>query len=286
VAVYKTTIFFQSNKFVSAGWTENWYLNADNIAGALGVVNASGYVQSRIRILSADYNLTHFRVTTVSPQVRGASRVTYLSTAASQGKLDNPADAEDPSEQPYDALLVRLDLTIGRRRSLLLRGLPTGLVTRVTGYAQTDWWGRPWGVFTRTLSDPTFPLLIRTSTLGTLLSWDTVAINPIDNRSLVFTLAGGPPAGYVVGATFKVTSPAFSPNLTGLYRIRVVGATTIQTVPGRVAFQPFAGVSLPLTQLVTYDYNPPTQVTPLRGVKKSTGRPFDLLRGRRSPRKR
>ena len=119
---------------------------------------------------------------------------------------------------------------------------------------------------------------IRIQTLAAQVAWDSVSVSSLDNRRLVFTNAGGLPGSYILNSTFKVDVPFAAPNLVGYYRVGIVGANSITTYPARSPYPslPLVGA---LTRLATYDYVVPARLTPLRGVKRSTGRPFDLLRG-------
>jgi len=277
----KATYFFQTLKPPAAGWTENWYMtgfpNLDN--GLIAAVSA-GYTAPRIGILSADYVLTHARVVSADPGVKGASRVIYLDTASGTGKLVPPGSLIDYSEEPYDALLIRFELPGGRRRPFLMRGLPSQVVAQVASFQMPVWWQTPFNLWSANMVSGTSPLKSRITSLGTEDVWDSVGVSSIDNRSLILTKAAGLPAGYTVGATFKITLPAAAPNLTGFYHVKTVGVTTITTQPARSSWPAFTPLPA-LTRLATYSYQVPTGFTQLRGVKRSTGRPFDLLRGQR-----
>jgi hypothetical protein len=281
---FNATYFFEGIQGGS-GWTETFYFVDADISTAL--TDARAYVRPRLNILTADFALTEVRVSDLS--VLRDSLVQSYPLASAVGALAGappPGDwgAADTLQPAWNGLLIRLEGTSLHRRSLILRGIPGGITDSGGHYTPTPGWNTAflaWKNFL--LRAPAFSL--RLVQRGLQIFPTAVAIDP-DARSLTLTLAGLAPAGWIPGANvictrFQGASPVNGTwNISGV--IPLVGPPATTTVLLRPKLRKIYGTALNtgIWQVLTYPLQAITNVIPERGVKKATGRPFDLPRGR------
>jgi len=284
--IYKATYFFEDLQS-PAGWTENFYITATNIDNARDVANTATYINARLTLMPPAYALTAVRVT--NPDIPGASRITTYAAGSANGLYPTPATfASDPSEEVYDALLLRLETVTGVRRMFLMRGLPTGVVTKTQGFANPAAWQPLFNSWVQQVLTIPFNIYnrIRTGPFPTSL----VLLN-LDLKSLVITFPGPLPTGITPVPTFqapliRLSGVTQASPVNHNWRIRAVnaGTSSATTFPGRrTVFGTPSGVTGQV-YVLTPQGQQINNIAAVRGVKKNTGRPFDLLRGRRTSR--
>jgi hypothetical protein len=271
------TYFFKDVTTGSAGWTETFYMSAGTLAGALLIAGPQGAIMNaRLRLLHPDYQLSAVRVSDVAILRDSLILANAGDTGTGQWGGAGP-HAGDTSEEPYDALLIRMEASSLKRRSFLMRGLPSSVITHTRQYNPDGVWTAAFNVWRTTMLANNVSQ-IRSQTTGTPTFPNTVTISA-SGYGLAITYVGAIPAGMVNGAYVKVTGIVGAAPVNHLWRISVVGALTLfLSAQRRLIYGTIAGT--PIVQLVTYTYPAITSIIPLRGVKKSTGRPFDVLRGR------
>jgi hypothetical protein len=201
-------------------------------------------------------------------------------------------DADDPAEQPYDGLLIRMDDGGSHRRSFIMRGLPTNIVTKTRSYAPEAEWTTAFAVWANSVTTPgghapnpniwQIRTQVRNPTPVIPASVNVAA----NNRSLVITFTGAVPAAITQANPFFILAGVTgADHCNKIWRAQFpVGATVMNTYPGRRTIYGTPG-GLPLVTPITYAFSGIESVIPLRGVKRDTGRPFDLLVGKsRGPR--
>lgn len=284
--IWKGTYFFEDTQS-AAGWTENFYVPAINLNDATVKFNDAAYINARLTLMPPAYSLVATRVT--NPDQPGLSTITPFPSGAAVGLYPTPGTlALDPAEEVYDALLVRMTTVTGIRRMFLMRGLPTGVITKTSGYANPAPWQPLFASWVGQIAAVGFVIYNRVKTGPFVLT--SVLLSP-SNRAISLTFAGGLPAGVTPVSTFQAPLIRLA-GVTGAnpinhnWRIQSVAVVpgTAQTFPGRrEIFGVPNGVGANVFVLAPGGSSINT-IAPLRGVKRNTGRPFGLLRGRQTRR--
>jgi hypothetical protein len=277
------TYFFETNVGPAAGWTENYYLTASSLAAALGVAAGNSAVIPRLFLLHPDYSLVDIRVSDID--VLRDSFVAGPLSGAGKGQFQTTSGGIPESEAPYEALLIRFSSGGVARRNFLLRGLPEGVVSKTRAYNPSSQWvtnfdlwknsvlapvggGPPnpntWAVRQRVLGAPATPT-------GIIVGSDLRSI------SLLFAAV---PVGTTVGGFILVNGVTGAGHINKIWRVKGATATGILTFPGQHNIYGVPVVTFSEAKAITYNLVPITDALPRRGVKKDTGRPFDLLRGK------
>src|SRR6266536_27383 len=267
----KVDYFFED--IGNSGWTETFYFTDTDITVARDRAETK-YVTQRLSLLTGSYSLRELRVSDVA--ILRDSLVKSYTFA--QGLGNYPAVAGARDEQPWDALLVRIEAGALNRRSLLMRGLPGGLVDPVGVYTPSALWSRRFAAFRAScLAAP--PFQIRTQTSGPGFRADNINIGP-GGWTISLNFLAGPPPSFVAGRIVRISGVKGAAFINGLWKIyQVIGNAVLMEQKRR----PAVGNVLITgsAKLITIGFSNFTNLIPERGVKKSTGRPFDEPRGRR-----
>lgn len=285
----KVTAFFTTISGVPAGWTES-YLDTKAATQAVAISGWDTNVRpARLGFLSAQYALRFIR--SVDTTTTRASSIKAYTQAQGLGLLPlGSAGAQDWGPQadeampPMVALIMRMEATAAFRRMFLLRGLAlssvdASLVFNPNGQAQNAlqafilaMTNATYGLNSQVKGPNQFPSAVTIGISGTTLQIDLPQATA--------------PAGWTVGATFRMTRTfSASSGVNGLWKIGVVSPgvpdanhTRIFTLPKRRQLfgTPLGGLAYTVTPTPV----PFTAAIPIRGTKKSTGRPFGQLRGR------
>jgi hypothetical protein len=281
--IFKATYFFEDTQS-AAGWTENFYFADINIDNARNTANTATLIDARLTLMPPAYSLVAVRVT--NPDTQGVSRITTYAAGAAVGLYPTPATfAVDPAEEVYDALLIRLETNAGIRRMFLLRGLPTGVVTKTSGFANPAAWQPLFNSWVVNVLSIPFVIYnrVKTGPFPTSL----VLLNG-DSKSLAITFPVAIPAGTTPLPGFqapliKLTGVNGASPVNHNWRIRSAspGTQTLTTFPGRRTVYGIPSGVTANVYVLAAGGSQINNITAIRGVKKSTGRPFNLLRGRR-----
>jgi hypothetical protein len=299
-ATFKITHFFNTIVGLPAGWTESFYTltgsDVDSINSALGQ-----YENARRNLLHPDYAILGSRVTDVlNPRL---TRTEIYKTSYGQGTFVGARQGDKEAEQPFDGLMIQLlsQTVIGssaprRARMFIMRGLPDVVIDDTYVYSGGDSarWNPAFQAWLRLVavdnfaggSPPLIPLAIRQFKTSQPQPIATATVSD-DKLSIQITLANQTtPDAIAVGDTFKITGDKGAAWFNGLWKARNVtvtgGVPTIISWPKK---RPIRGTPALTTSTLCYrigpGYAPIQKAKAVKGAKKSTGRPFFLLRGRR-----
>lgn len=284
----KVVLFFKETQNTRGGWTETFYASGSNLQDLNLAIANGALLPARAALMPSDFTLLQLRVGTVPPYApdnpRGATSTHLFRNGGVIGNYPpGDRDPADLSEEVYDALKIRLESGV-TRRIFLMRGLPTEVTTKSEGYNPGGPWRtrfESWAVEfnkiaqIRRVTYPT-PIPIATVTInqggkGLLLTFDPVldgVISAIIPGTLVKT--AGIVGGNFVNHLWRTTPSILTPH-------------SLQLSPGRVNL--VGTLSGGTLSVATVSYVANQFVTAFQGTKKATGRPFDVLRGRRSARR-
>lgn len=269
--LYKGTFFFKSGLY---GWSESFYDTKMSIAQAL--THFGDLKTARLALLNRSSQLVALRVSD-DAIFRDSQVITYAGADA-QGTA-GPAD--DTGQQPYDALVYRCEGGPLQRRSYLVRGIPTGVVDATGVYAPSPFWlplaAAFRGVLVNGFGNPDgFEFKHSTSTAE--LAVTALITTPGNNRAISIPVAAAPAA--VVNSVIRIKGVTTMNNANGLWRVRsIAGGQLVMYPRQRSVLGTYGGEGF--AQIVTYTSVDITSLIPVRGVRRSTGRPFDAPRGRR-----
>lgn len=284
----KATWIFKDVQDGRAGWCEEFYIPGGQPRDVNEALTNSGYPPARAALMPTGYTLQAVRVSTVPPYTgdnpRGLSSLFFFRGGGVTGTypLTN-LNPDDPSEEPYDALKVRFEGAVSRR-IFLLRGLPTTITAKVSSYNEPGSWINRFNTWLSAIK--TMNAQIRKAGAGAFIPASLVTVGA-DGKSLLMTFdagVAGPINALASGAYVRVSGVTGMNYVNHLWRVKTAGNNVLKTYPGRVQLvgEP-GGVSG--VQIVTYTYDPITNGDAQEGTKRSTGRPFDLLRGKRQARR-
>lgn len=284
---YKIDCFFETNAGLPAGWVETFYVNdARTIDSALRPWQQGAYPQARLGILSPLYSWPIVRISDVD-KFRD-SLISYGTAGTTQGTYATPPSEVDIAEEPWDALLIRLSTSLGGfNRSFLMRGLPHGVTDATYSYGPVPQWPPLFDAWVTALKANGACVRNQTTTppganAPAPAEFPTsVILNP-DKRSLTFVWnPGGPSSNLVPGRTIIVKGITDACGVNKRWRVASTTLSTMTTSPGRNPICGTPTLNRCSIQPIWFALSPIAFVQPLRGAKKSTGRPFDVLRGRR-----
>ena len=292
---YKVTVFFESSTGLPAGWTESFYTNTGatvtDLAGRL-----DPYISSRAFCLHPDYSMLGMRINDIT--VKQSSILILFTAAYGIGKCPGFTPGDGRAEQPFDGLLSILQTGGTRRRGFIMRGIPDVVIDDTYSYVgagnalwspQYDRWraqvlGQRVGAF----PPGTTPWLINNRQPSTQQIITSVTINP-DRLGAVFGIANQTNPAIDINSIIRIRGDTGAAWFNGIWKVfTVVAATppqigwTVYTFPKRrpIRGTPNLSPSLKVTN-ITPGLLPVATVQPSRGAKRSTGRPFELLRGKR-----
>ena len=274
---YVVNLFFEQGK---AGWSETWYTRQNNIAAAY--TDATNLAKARAQLLGQTTQLVEARVSDVT---------VFRDSEVSIQQL--PAGFFTPktiSDNPFSALLLRLEAGAQYRRQLYLRGLPLGVSSTATSPVP------PIVGFFNAALNVFFNYVLGASKASTGLAvrvqskdppnqlWPIQAITPVATGYLL-TFPGpltfpNPP----VGATMQVYNIREFPALAGKFLVTAVAPLQVTIMaPNPQAFV-YKGKSS--ARIVGVAFNQITNIFAERIVTRHVGRPFDTPVGRRKRRQR
>jgi hypothetical protein len=279
----RATLFFTSDKY---GWSETFFKVADDLQAVLE--DAVRMAVNRIRLCGTNVELDYVRVSdddirrdslVAQPNLTAQLKKSVRDVLDVGGEGAKPKEqkinvaAPDPADQPYSAILLRMEAGPLYRRPMYLRGCPDSIIVNPPGPVQPKEWGdmfrrwveflkgNAWGfkVLNRDVGNPAKPI---TASPGVAPFQLTVAAHGLvqGQRVTVEDIKG---EGAVPHGAFTIdvvdpntirlrgTTGAFTYDRGGTVRLRVYKVATISSII-------------------------------IRGeTTRRTGRPFDSPRGRR-----
>lgn len=272
---YRITYFFKDGK--SAGWTENFYAQGDSSEAVHSLFVRDALVNARLGFLAEQYFLGEVR--TSNTDAARDSLVTAYSGNSGKGKFKTQQDwALDPAEEPYDALLVRIEAGSTHRRQLYVRGLPTDVVAQNREYVPQPEFAANFKKWADIVKANGTPFRLRSLTFGDdVVPFATTVSATGDSFSVSFGL--NPVPTWAKGDIIRVRRAVGVSNLNGMWKVDAVLSPVVYFKPHQRLIRG-AIVGNPFLQKATEVFTAVTDVIPERGTSRKTGRPFDVLRGR------
>lgn len=279
------TAFFVGTA-ANTGWTETYYDTSATYAAALTKADAV-LRPPRLGILSAAYALRQFRVS--DPTINRDSQVKAYSQAQGVGFVPlgtDPGDWGAGSPQalpPSAALLLRCEAGALNRRMFLLRGMSLSFFGADNVYNPAPAGVAAVNLFNNMLT--TAPYQIRTISQGAPGFPSSIGIGA-NGFLITIIFPNNPPAGLIVNGLMKLSGFTGAAFLNGIWKVSQIlqpgGAGTQTTVVPYKKKRAVYGTPLMTGQItaVNVAYSNFTNVIPLRGGKRDTGRPLGLPRGR------
>lgn len=272
VPLYRATFRFKSQDY---GWSENYYLNQPS--SAFAIIAASFYTTPRLACLLNTARMQSLSVRQMTAP--HASRSLSLTPPAGTGQLTPLVGAG--GEPPYSALYLQARSTSDRPRQIHLRGVPTEIIDSEGDYI-------PQAAFTVALNAliasivTNFQLGFQTFTTERNVTSAAVAGGTSQQLTVGYD---GAAINLDVGALVQLTGISSPRGVSKVMRVAVASSASPVTL-GPYPF-PLAGVysgAGKFKVLDTFSGEAFQSIVPLKGVKRATGRPFDLPRGRRKVR--
>jgi len=271
------------------GWTENFYLTASTISTALQNLSTTAFL--RRKMLAQGYHLDEVRVSDVA--VFRDSLVKAYAGPPGDGLFPLGTVPVDGNEQVFDRLLLRIEGTSLTRRTMELGGIPRGVFDQNRRYTPTPAWTAAFNAWVQNMLDPSGPVLIRRA--NRLATTNVLGLTPSTGTGIAMTVivpntwAAGPS---IIGKQVRLSKFRGTAKINGLWT--VFNQLTDTPLPGQTTLYLQAKRSRPLLDAVSIlgqistvasgTYIAITNIIPLRGVRRSTGRPLDSLRGRQPTR--
>jgi hypothetical protein len=285
-----------------SGWSESWYENADR-TDVQAAFSATVLAAARRRVLTTGWQLPSIRV----------SRLDVNNNLLRRGQLIfvPPADAPgfyggaNIDEQPYDALEISIATTAGHSRHFAMRGIGNDVVSPGARFLNPPQFANnfaafagtllgqqpvaingPWAVRYRTI---VLPIGAPASGIINISAVDitTGGANGGTPASPLVTAQGGIDLTGLVGSTIVIQNVLGMRSLNGSWKVlRVVGVgnVSIQLAPKRRVTVSGVYALSGFLRGYTYQLDNIVNVTPGYGTSRRTGRPLQLVRGRRSNR--
>lgn len=311
--VFKATWFFQAGR--GYGWTENFYGQAVDLPSAQALVTTP-FIAARVGMLTSPYLLTAIRFTNVTPPAAGQAQplrqslVTSIPAAQGIGTMPGPTNATAPPPtniggqwvgggdwgpgggqaepgEPFQALLIRMEAGVQNRRSLLIRGIPDSITDASADYTPTAAWNTAFNTWKAFYIRQNTAWGVRTVGGGALTLPN--AVNVIQNGAVVqvvFPAALDPvwPNNQLV----KISNVLGASYLKGYWRTQGAGVASgiapanVMTYQMRIKKRLITGTPAIVPRVLTVNpgFASFSAFIPERGVKKSTGRPSGVSRGR------
>lgn len=281
----RLTYFFKGTQ--SIGWTETWFDSAGSVAAALAKADTQ-LRPARLGVLASSFALRQIRASDES--VLRDSLIKSYTQAQGVG-LANPG-VNDPNDwgpgpesfAPQTALLVRMEAGALNRRMFLLRGVPLGPFGADLVYNPSAIWIGLFNAFANAFTGANGHQL-RIQTAGPVQVPTNISVGG-GGVLVTITLPGNAPAGWNANATIKLSKFVGAAFINGNWRISQTSQPGGAGTPTTITFYPKnrqvygTPVNTGFAQLISPSFANFTAAIPLRGAKKNTGRPFDLLRGR------
>lgn len=310
---HRITYDFESTTGIAAtagsksGWSESWYIGTDqtdDVAEFQGTVLAS----ARRGMLTPGWSLTSMRVSRLDAanNLLRKGRLVFFPPADSPGSYRGT----NQDEQPYDALEVSVNSADGHHRAFSLRGIGQNVVSAGARYldpsafrtAFNNWLARLTGSFQPVpaaggvLNLSPFSIRFRLLRTGPLFPNGVLVIIGVDISSTDPTFGTpispvirfGPIdslAGIVPGDTIIIRDVLGMQRLNGAWRVDKVN----DGVNAYIRLRPkrrtqVAGTFTRAGTAKCYGYlmDNISVASPAYGTSRKTGRPLQLVRGRRS----
>ena len=279
---FKIQFFFQTNKGLPASWSETFYLtNGDGIDSVANSLSTTDLVGRRLQMLHNDFSMYYVRIT--DTELRNSSRVVGIPQPGGTGQYREANASIGTAEEVHVALMCRMEGTSIHRRSLMLHGIPEGVVDgeRVFQEANGFWvpYFNGWRNQVKT-GGPT-PLQIRTRTVSDPIPVTSIIL-PADGRTLAVNFVEDPTGnGIDIGSYILLKNCTGADNINGLHRVANILSNIAVTSPQKRRM--YGGPVIPGTvQLVTYALTSITNIIPQEGRIHELGqRGYSPLRGRR-----
>lgn len=272
VPLYRATFRFKSQDY---GWSENYYLNQPS--STFAITAASFYHTPRIACLLNTARMQGFSVRQMEAPF--ASRSVSLTPPAGTGLVAPLAGAG--GEPPYSALYLLARSTSDRPRQIHLRGVPTEIIDSEGDY----------------VPDPAFTVALN-ALIGAIITSFQLGFQQFSqDRGLTSAVVAGGTSqqltvGYdgaainlMLGDLVQLTGISSPRGVAKIMRVAVASAASPVTL-GPYPY-PLAGTwsgAGRMKVLSLFSGEAFSTIVPLKGVKRATGRPFDLPRGRRRAR--
>jgi hypothetical protein len=275
----------------ASGWTENFYISGAGAQNALQSASSIAMLTARLSILGQDYALRE--VNTVNVANRADQGHLTLVLAQGQGQFATMPNEPFSSEQPWDAVLCRLQVLRGSVRMFSLRGVPTGVFkdTMAVGPGQSNgaWvnnfnrWGNQIAAVGFAIRGLLYPasvvLALPPSVVGRSISF--VVPNPAPAWLKRRALADPIPTGLI-----RVRGETGTNEINGTWRVQDISvgpaSTQIFCYPKRRTIKGIPAGVVAVDQQDWAFAGVIGVVSAIRASKRNTGRPPNLLRGRRS----
>lgn len=270
--LFRVTYFFTGGKY---GWSETYYRTSDNFDLVPPVAEALGV--RRRGVLVQQYTLEAYRIS--QEGVFRDSKVFYVNPGAGVGLY--PASATT-AQQPFDALLCRFEASQFHRRQLYLRGIPVDVLDPYGAYLQVPPFNDAIVLFFNLLKASPWQVRIP-DPVQTPVTIKTLVVRNGDPRFLDITV-DPPIPGAAINQVYKVLKVTSPRGASKLWRLDSVsnGGATMGLGPNKF---PLVGVwngQGSLTGQYLYVGSNITGTDVVRGVRKSTGRPFGSPVGKQS----
>lgn len=267
MATYQATMYWNMAQW---GWTESWYLQQETRAAAMEKLLDIAYYRSALTPSVAV--LMACKIQNVD--IPGDDLPEYSREAGKFG----PQPTNEPAV-PWAAWLCRFEAGDGRRRNLLLRGVPKSTMNYTAGTA----WRAPPTIYNTDFETYVGALIRNGARIRARdnnpndagnKQIDAISRSPDNNQyvQLAVTAHGMIPGDKVAITKVKNTFPL---KLSGIYTVTAIASANSLTVNANspVATYPsYTGTGR--IRIVSYSYPLVTAGKMLRMVKKSTGRPF------------
>lgn len=304
--MYRIQMFFATDVGSAAGWSETWY-GPGGLTTPSGMTNLLGPnrdaapgtpVGARLDLLHPEYALKEVRLT--SMQVLRLTDVQSFSSTNSNSPQNpngvgrfptSPPDGTTTAEAPWTRLLVRQNVRgSASRRIQKMGGLPKKVVTDTYDYNPTPTWAQRWQDFGAAWVLGNVTPCARYRQLSPLPPLppepvDSVVVNP-DAQSITVNFPVGSVPLIGVGDYFTLSGVEDCFPINHIWRCRRIapGALALITYPGRnTLYGTPSGNNIGVRRIQFPDDRLITSLSPERGAKVDTGRPFNLLVGRGKP---
>ncbi len=265
MAVNGKVNFFLKETDAGAGWSETYYYSSVDLPNVL--VKAIVLAKKRLACLPFSVALPYVRVADDAIQ---RDSLVYVPPAI-YGALNQPDQQVDV---PWNAILCRLSSGSLYRRQLYLRGAPDSLIVEPENLLGLPSFTTPFNAFLKELSTANWAIRC----------FDRGPANPVKPINQIAKLVTPvkinlPAHGWNTGDKVRISHSAYRP-VNAAWPIAVVDADNFVLLNSTVA-PPLDIFGSGTAHRLVVVYEPIDQAIPVRQTKRNTGRPFDLLRGRR-----
>lgn len=265
--VYKGVAYFEGP---GCGWSETYYFDTGSSQQAVNLLTGA-FAQARMALIAKSDT---FPIVMVAARAQAVTNPldTFLENINQPGTYAAPAGI-DP-EMPWVGILCRVIATDGSKRQLQLKGIPDDV-------AEGSWRLPPqrakWSKAFFDFQD----LCIRNAFRVQTIKETGHALKVISNIAAAtgrLTVTTAVAHGLASGAFVTFRGVKAAVKVQGRYRVTVVDATSFSIGPFNVGT---VGFISGFYRDLEYEYPQWETVQVVRKTRRSAGRPFFLLRGRR-----